>query len=78
MNTLVSNGAAWWEGALPEYSPHTLNTLLLAYYNGLAFLRMQPGQLDCGLVLSFGLFGAHAALARAYFPAERVAPRGAA
>lgn len=75
---LVSNGAAWLEGALPEYSPHTFDTLLLAYYNGLAFLRMQPGQLDFGLLLSFGLFGAHAALAKAYFPAEQVAPRGAA
>jgi hypothetical protein len=74
---LVSNFAAWLEGALPEYSPHTFDTLLLAYYNGLAFLRMQPGQLDFGLLLSFGLFGAHAALAKAYFPAERVAPREA-
>jgi hypothetical protein len=75
---LVSNAAAWLEGALPEYSPHTLGTLLLAYSNGLAFLRMQPGQLDFGLLLSFGLFGAHAALAKAYFPAEQVAPREAA
>ena len=70
---LVSNFAAWLEPALPEYAPRTLESLLLAYRNGLEFLRMQPGQLDCGLLLSFGLFGAHAYLAKAYFPAERVA-----
>jgi hypothetical protein len=75
---LASNFAAWLEVALPEYAPHTLDTLLLAYRRGLEFLRMQPGQLIGDLVLSFGLFGAHAALAKAYFPAERVVPQEAA
>jgi hypothetical protein len=45
---------------------------LLAYEKGLEFLRMQPGHLIGDLVFGLGLFGAHAYLARAYFPAERV------
>jgi len=73
---LVSNFVAWLEPALPEYSPHSLETLMLAYWNGLAFLRMQPGHIIGDLVFSFGLFGAHAYLAKAYFPAERVAVEG--
>ena len=73
---LASNFAAWLEPALPEYSPHTFGTLLLAYEKGLEFVRMQPGQLIGDLVFALGLFGAHAYLAKAYFPAERVAPEG--
>ena len=73
----MTNFAAWLEPALPEYSPRSLETLLLAYAKGLEFLRMQPGQLIGDLVLSLGLFGAHAYLAKAYFPAERVAMEGA-
>jgi len=69
---LVSNFVAWLEPALPEYSPHTFGTLLLAYERALEFLRMQPGQIFGDLVFSLGLFGAHAYLAKAYFPAERV------
>jgi hypothetical protein len=75
---LVSNAAAWLEGARGYYEPHTFATLMQAYLEGLEFLRMQPGQLDFGLILGFGLFGLHAALAKAYFPAERVVPREAA
>jgi hypothetical protein len=75
---LVSNTAAWLEGARGYYHPLSFGTLMQAYLEGLEFLRMQPGQLDFGLLLSFGVFGAHAALAAAYFPAERVAPREAA
>jgi hypothetical protein len=74
---LVTNFAAWLEPALPEYSPRSLETLLLAYEKGLEFVRMQPGHLIGDLVLSLGLFGSHAYLARAYFPAERVAMEGA-
>jgi hypothetical protein len=72
---LATNIAAWAETALPEYSPHTLTTLLLALENGLAFLRYRPGHLiGLGDVLpALALFGAHAYLARAYFPAEQVA-----
>jgi Family of unknown function (DUF6580) len=69
---LVSNFAAWLGPARAYYKPHTFETLLQAYVEALEFLRMQPGQLDFGLILSFGLFGAHAYLAKAYFPAERV------
>ena len=75
---LATNFAAWLEGARPYYKPHTFATLMQAYAEGLEYLRMQPGQLVGDLVLSFGLFGAHAALAKAYFPAERVAAKEAA
>jgi len=68
----VSNFVSWLEPALPEYLPRSLGTLMLAYRNGLDFLRYQPGQLDCGLLLSFGVFGLHTYLAKAYFPAEQV------
>jgi hypothetical protein len=71
---IASNFAAWLEPARSYYSPHTFETLLRAYAEGLEFLRMQPGHLIGDLVLSFGLFGLHAALAKAYFPAEQVAP----
>jgi hypothetical protein len=76
---LVTNGAAWLEPALPEYSPRTFGTLVLALENGLEFLRYRPGHiLSLGEVLpSFALFGAHAYLAKAYFPAERVVPEAA-
>jgi hypothetical protein len=76
---LVTNVAAWAEPALPEYSPHTFGTLLLALEKGLEFLRYRPGHLiGLGDVLpSLALFGAHAYLAKVYFPAERVAAEGA-
>jgi len=76
---LVSNFAAWLGPSLPEYKPYTFQTLLLAYEKGLEFLRWQPGQIyglgDVGF--SLVLFGAHAMLAREYFPAERVVPEAA-
>jgi hypothetical protein len=71
---LVSNFAAWLEPARSYYAPHTFETLVRAYREGLEFLRMQPGHLIGDMVLSLGLFGLHAALARSYFPAEQVAP----
>jgi hypothetical protein len=74
---LLTNFAAWLEPALPEYSPRSLETLMLAYVKGLEFLRMQPGHLIGDLVFGLGLFGAHAYLAKAYFPAERVVPEAA-
>jgi hypothetical protein len=74
---LVSNFAAWLEPARPYYSPHTFDSLLRAYAEGLEFLRMQPGHLIGDLALSLGLFGLHAALAKAYFPAEQVVPETA-
>ncbi|HJZ92012.1 MAG TPA: DUF6580 family putative transport protein [Gemmataceae bacterium] len=70
---LVTNFAAWLQPARDYYKPHTFETLMQSYVEALEFLRMQPGQLDFGLILSFGLFGAHAYLAKAYFPAEQVA-----
>lgn len=76
---LTTNVAAWIEPALPEYSPHTFGTLLLALEKGLEFLRYRPGHvLSLGDVLpSLALFGAHAYLAKAYFPAERVVTEAA-
>jgi hypothetical protein len=68
---LLTNAAAWLGSALPEYEPHTFSTLMLAYGEGLEFLRHRPGEVF-GNPLCVGLvFGAHALLARAYFPAER-------
>ena len=74
---LLSNFAAWLEPAREYYRPHTFGTLMRAYAEGVEFLRMQPGHLVGDLVLSFGLFGLHAVLAKAYFPAEEVAVEGA-
>ena len=77
---LATNVAAWLEPALPEYVPATLDTLLLALEKGLEFVRVwRPGHIiGFGDVLpSLALFGAHAYLARAYFPAERVVAEGA-
>lgn len=76
---LVTNVAAWLEPALPEYSPHTVGTLLLALEKGLEFLRYRPGHvLSLGDVLpSLVLFGAHGYLAKVYFPAERVVTEAA-
>jgi hypothetical protein len=68
---LISNTAAWLGNARPYYEAHTLSTLMQAYAEGLEFLRTRPGQVF-GNPLCVGLvFGAHALLARAYFPAER-------
>jgi len=69
---LLSNFVAWLEPALPQYEPRSFATLMLAYRNGLDFLRYQPAHLDCGLLLSFGVFGLHAYLAKVYFPAEQL------
>src|SRR5262249_6759881 len=76
---LVTNVAAWVEPALPEYEPHNFGTLLLALEKGLEFLRYRPGHiLSLGDVLpSLALFGAHAYLAKAYFPAEQVVTEAA-
>jgi Family of unknown function (DUF6580) len=73
---LVTNFVAWLEPARPYYQPHTFASLMLAYKEGLEFVRMQPGHIVGDLVFSFGLFGAHAVLAPAYFPAEKVAMEG--
>ncbi len=76
---LVTNTGAWLESALPEYGPHTFATWTLAMEKGLEFLRYYPGHVvGCGDVLpNLVLFGAHAYLAKAYFPAERVVAEAA-
>jgi hypothetical protein len=65
----VTNFAAWVEQALPYgYSLEGLWNCMVA---GIPFAR---GTFFGDLVFTGALFGAHAALSRAYFPAERVAP----
>lgn len=63
---LASNFVAWIETAREYYRPHTFQTLLLSYREGLEFLRQYPGQLYGDLIASFLLFGAHYAAARAF------------
>jgi hypothetical protein len=68
---LVTNTASWLGNALPEYEPHTFATLMLSYANGLEFERLRPGQVFGNPICVGLVFGAHAILARIYFPAER-------
>lgn len=69
---LLTNAEAWAISARPYYAPHTFASLLQAYGEGLEFLRNKPGEVF-GNPLCVGLvFGLHAVLARAYFPAERL------
>lgn len=63
----VSNFVSWLEQAL-DYG-YSLRGLLNCYAAGVPFYR---GTLLGDLVFSAALFGAHAMLSRAYFPAERV------
>lgn len=65
---LVSNFGAWLEQAYPY--GYSLAGLLDCYAAAIPFYR---GTLAGDLVFTAGLFGAHAVLSRAYFPAERVA-----
>lgn len=65
---LVTNFLAWKGKALPY--PDTFAGLLESYWMALPFHR---GTLVSDLAFSGLLFGLHAALSRAYFPAERVA-----
>lgn len=66
---LVSNFVSWLELALPY--ERSLGGLLSSYAAGVPFFR---GTFLGDVAFSAALFGAHAALSRAYFPAERVAP----
>jgi hypothetical protein len=65
---LASNFASWMTQALPY--GYSLSGLLDCFKAAIPFYR---GTLAGDLVFSAGLFAAHAALSRAYFPAERVA-----
>jgi hypothetical protein len=68
---LVTNAVAWAGNAESGYKPHTFETLLLAYREGLEFIRKRPGEWFGAPALAGLVFAAHAVLARAYFPAER-------
>jgi hypothetical protein len=65
---LVSNFVSWLEQALPY--GYSLAGLMNCYEAAIPFYR---GTLAGDLMYSAGLFGLHAVLSRAYFPAERVA-----
>lgn len=62
---VVTNVGSWVHTALPEYRPHTLNTMLLSLEQGLAFIRPRPGQWLGTPLFAIMLFGADLALARA-------------
>jgi len=68
---LVTNTAAWLGNARPYYDPHNFASLMRAYQEGLEFLRYRPGEVFGNPVCVGLVFGAHALLARVYFPAER-------
>jgi hypothetical protein len=67
---LVTNFMAWVEQADPY--GYSLEGLLNCYVAGIPFHR---GTLVGDVVFTAALFGAHAVLSRAYFPAERVVPQ---
>ena len=70
---LVTNFGAWLDQAHPY--PLTFAGLVECYTLALPFYR---NLLAGDLLFTVALFALHAALAHAYFPAERVAPAGAA
>jgi hypothetical protein len=65
---LVSNFVSWLEQAYPY--GYSLAGLMNSYEAGIPFYR---GTFLGDVAFSAALFGAHAVLSRAYFPAERVA-----
>ncbi|MBN9120453.1 MAG: hypothetical protein J0I06_15070 [Planctomycetes bacterium] len=64
---VVSNFVSWLEQALPY--GYSFEGLVNCYAAAVPFYR---GTFLGDLMFSVGLFGAHAVLSRAYFPAERV------
>jgi hypothetical protein len=64
----VSNFVSWVEKALPQYE-HSFRGLVDCYVAAIPFYR---GTFIGDVAFSVALFGAHAVLSRAYFPAERV------
>ena len=69
---VLTNFGSWVASALPQYSPHSASTLLLAFAEGLEFLRQRPGQAFGHLLCCGALFQTHAVLAKSYVPAEQV------
>lgn len=68
---LVTNATSWWGNAEAQYQPHTFGTLMIAYREGLEFIRDRRGEWLGAPALTGLVFAAHAVLARVYFPAER-------
>lgn len=69
---LVTNTISWFENALPEYQVKSFQTLMLAYAEGLEFLRGRPMQVFGQYAMAALVFGGHAVLAKRWFPAEVV------
>jgi hypothetical protein len=69
---LITNFASWVTQSLPY--GYSLAGLVNCYAKGLEFYR---GTLSGDLAFGGLLFGLHAVLSRAYFPAERVVPQPA-
>jgi hypothetical protein len=66
---LTSNFESWFNQALPY--PYSFAGLMEAYANGLPFYK---GTLLGDVVITSGIYAAHAYLAKCYFPAEAVKP----
>ena len=64
----ITNGLVWWDSSL---YPSGIDGLFQSYLAGIPFHR---ATLASDLAFGAVLFGLHAILSRAYFPAERVAP----
>jgi len=74
---LITNAIAWAENSVPEYREKNFDTLMLAYRKGLEFLKMRPMQAFGQYGMAALVFGAHAVLAKVWFPAEVVRPETA-
>lgn len=68
---LITNTAAWIANSRQYYQPHTFETLMQAYGEGLEFLRMRPWQVFSNPICVGLVFGAHALLARTFFTSEQ-------
>jgi hypothetical protein len=71
---LVTNTISWFENSLPEYQVKSFDTLMLAYREGLEFIRARPMQVFGQYAMVAVVFGAHAVLAKRWFPAEVIQP----
>ncbi len=74
---LITNAVAWAENSVPEYRVKNFDTLMLAYRKGLEFLQARPMQAFGQYAMAAAVFGAHALLAKVWFPAEVVSPETA-
>ncbi len=67
----ITNTAAWIENSRQYYQPHTFETLMQAYGEGLEFLRARPWQFFSNPICVGLVFGAHVLFARTFFTSEQ-------